>query len=127
MAPPSKMDGIPGSMLRFAELADQLACAEVKPEVTGRGNSHCGSGVNGHDDAIDADNKTTTLLYEFITRFKETATALSTFARYAAHNYDFTDQVNKAAFDAFTKTEFDKMKGDGLPDVLPALSSPESR
>ncbi|WP_156960454.1 hypothetical protein [Amycolatopsis taiwanensis] len=127
MAPPSKMDGIPGAMLRFAELADQLACTELPAEVTGRGNGQCGSGVNGHDEVIDADNKTTALLYEFITRFKETVAALSTFAHYAGTTYDFTDQANKAAFDAFTKAEFDKMTGEGLPDVLPALSSPESK
>ncbi|WP_409180066.1 hypothetical protein F9C11_26505 [Amycolatopsis sp. VS8301801F10] len=128
MAPPDRMAGVPAAMERFAENAGNLARVPVPDLVAGRGGGGCGSMVNGHESVLDADSTTTDRLYRFLTQFKETVNALGTFAHRAAQNYRFTDETNRnelarAAFDDYTRTEFGKMTGDGLPAVLPSLVS----
>ncbi|MET9258648.1 hypothetical protein [Amycolatopsis sp. NPDC004079] len=132
MTPPDRMAGIPALMERFAENAGTLARVSVPDLVAGRGSGGCGSMLNGHESVLDADSGTTDRLYRFITQFKETVNALGTFAHNAAQNYHFTDQaakddLAKAAFDDYTRTAFGKMTGDGLPAVLPSLTSGQQR
>ncbi|MGW7531326.1 hypothetical protein [Amycolatopsis sp. NPDC054798] len=128
MAPPDKMEGIPAEMERFAENAANLVRDEIPVAATGRGGGGCASMLNGHESVLEADNASTDRLYRFLTQFEETVNALAIFAHNAARNYHFTDEANKdalarAAFDDYTRTAFGKMTGDGLPAVLPSLTS----